>query len=103
MTRFIGKQLNEGGVVLTTVGTVAHLPSCGVAMGKIEDRRALQDFVPAVGSLAFGSRSRRKRRRDVSDDAGLRDVLLSGLVQQRSCLQIVPAPVDQPQTCSHHN
>lgn len=67
--------------------------------GLLVKLQVLQTFIPPAGSLALGS----SRRRDVSDDAGLGDVLLSGFVQMRVCLQIVPAPVDQPQTRAHHN
>lgn len=59
-------------------------------------------FIPLTRSLALGHR-RSSRRRQVSDDAGLGDVLVSGFVQQRVCLHAVPAPVDQPQACAHHN
>lgn len=54
--------------------------------------------IPPAGSLGLGG-----VRRDVSDDAGLGDGLVSGFVQQRVCLQVVPAPVDQTQTRAHHN
>lgn len=59
-------------------------------------------LIPPAGSLALGS-GRSSGRRDVSDDAGFGDVLVSGFVQPWVCLQVVPAPVDQTQTRAHHN
>jgi len=45
------------------------------------------------GSLALGGAGG-----NVSDDAGLRNVLLSGFEQLWVFIQLVPAPVDQRQT-----
>lgn len=57
------------------------------------------------GTLVLVALGRRRscRRWNVSDNARLRNVLLFVHLQHRVSLQIVPSPVDQSQTCAHHN